>query len=40
MDVPFRIVVVIYAVLFMDWDTKDTPFDGVSYFSSFVWNFS
>jgi hypothetical protein len=23
-------VVVIYAVLFMNWDTKDTPFDGVS----------
>lgn len=26
----FGIVVVIYAVLFMNWDTKDTPFDGVS----------
>lgn len=25
------IVVVIYAVLFMNWDTKDTPFDGVSF---------
>lgn len=24
------LVVAIYAVLFMDWDTKDTPFDGVS----------
>ncbi|KAJ5388049.1 hypothetical protein N7509_010590 [Penicillium cosmopolitanum] len=23
--------VVIYAVLFMNWDTKDTPFDGVSF---------
>lgn len=23
-------VVVVYAVLFMNWDTKDTPFDGVS----------
>ena len=26
------IVVAIYAVLFMNWDTKDTPFDGVSIF--------
>ena len=25
------LVVVIYAVLFMDWDTKETPFDGVSF---------
>jgi hypothetical protein len=25
------IVVIIYAVLFMNWDTKDTPFDGVSF---------
>lgn len=24
------LVVAIYAVLFMDWDTKGTPFDGVS----------
>jgi hypothetical protein len=29
--VVFGTVVVIYAVLFMNWDTKDTPFDGVSY---------
>jgi hypothetical protein len=28
------VVVVIYAVLFMNWDTKDTPFDGVSCFFS------
>lgn len=26
------LVVAIYAVLFMDWDTRDTPFDGVSIF--------
>lgn len=25
-----NIVVAVYAVLFMNWDTKDTPFDGVS----------
>jgi len=30
----FGTVVVIYAILFMNWDTKDTPFDGVSTHSS------
>lgn len=23
------LVVAVYAILFMNWDTKDTPFDGV-----------
>lgn len=32
----FGIVVAVYAVLFMDWDTKDTPFDGVSRLMSLI----
>lgn len=32
------IVVAVYAVLFMDWDTKGTPFDGVSWGYFWIWD--